>query len=254
MIQEERKKIIVSKLQQYGIVRVSELSRELNTTDVTIRHDLNEIQSEGIAIRVHGGAKIKNFSGVKMTLTENAGKSVKERKVIAELSYSLIENHDSILLDSSATVLSLAKLLASAPFEELTVVTTSLPIFLELANVEQYNMLLVGGKYNRKLESTNGPLSYYVLRNLHLDKAFVGVAGIDIRNGFTGPYEEENEIKRLSIECADQSFVMADHSKFGKAFLYSFAKFDDVDGIVTDTFPEENFMEKIRESGARLIV
>ena len=253
MLQDERRAIIANRLEKFGVVKVADLSKELNATEVTIRHDLDELQNQGLAVRIHGGAKIKYLSGVKMTLEENAAKSVKERKIISEFAYSMVENNDSLILDSSATVLTFARLLKEDPFENLTILTTSLPVFNELIEVRNYSVILIGGKYNRNLMSTNGPLSYLLLRNIHVDKAFMGVAGIDIRNGLTGPYEEETEIKKLSIECADRSVLLADHSKFGRCFLYSFGRLEDVDSIITDTRPDERFIEKLGFAGVDLM-
>lgn len=252
MISEERKKYIIDELEKFGIVRVTDLGEKLKTTEVTIRRDLDELQSSGMAIRIRGGAKIKNYASLKMTLVDNDARCVSEREKIAALAYEQIRPNDTIILDSSATVLQLARMLRTRPISNLTILTPSFNNFMELSTNAEYTLIFVGGKYNRQMNSTNGHFAQLVLENVHADKSFLGSAGVDA-DGFSGPYEEETRVKHLSIKNADASFVLADHTKFAKCFLYRFAQLGEIDYVVTDLEPDKEIRDAMLSTGVVLL-
>ncbi len=253
MLAEERKQYIMNMLNEYGIVRVSDLSAQLNTTEATIRRDLDDLQSKGMVTRVHGGAKSAISTGKKMTLQENIAKCAEEKKKIAQIAYRFISERDCIILDSSATVLELAKLLRINPIKDLTLITPSFVIFNELVHEESYTLIFVGGKYNRLLNSTAGILAQTVLENIHVDKAFLGVAGLDPTYGFSGPYEEETGVKKCFVSNSNHQYMLADHTKFCRTYLYRFASPDDVECIITDAKPDRNVCEAFETRNVKII-
>lgn len=252
MLAEERKRRIVELLNQQGVVRVTDLSQEMDVAEATIRHDLSDLQDLGLAVRIHGGAKQPNVSGHKMTLDENLEKCKEERRSIGECGYKMIKRNDTIFLDSSATVLEVARCLSMNPIEGLTILTTSFPIFQVLSEVEDYALIFVGGQYNRRLKSTSGYFAQKTLELVHVDKAFIGVSGIDA-SGFSGPYEEETNIKHLSIVNSDAQYVLADHTKFFKSYLYRFAVPSEVKYLITDRYPHNDLASCLIESGLEII-
>lgn len=253
MLSEERRRHIIAELDEYGIVRVSDLSAQLKTTEATIRRDLDELQSQGIVIRVHGGAKSVTSTGKKMTLQENLSKCEEEREKIAQIAYRYLEERDCIVLDASATVQSLARLLRLRPIKDLTIITPSFGILQELCQETEYTIIFVGGKYNWRLNSTAGILAQNVLENVHVDKAFIGSSGVDPVYGFSGPYEEETQVKMRFVSNSNHQFVLADHTKFFRSYLYRFAAPEDIEYVITDRKPDRNVLGTFEEKNVNVI-
>lgn len=253
LLSEERKQLIIDKLDEYGIVRVSDLSAQMNTTEATIRRDLDDLQAKGIAIRVHGGAKSVTSTGKKMTLQENLSKCEEEREKIAQIAYRFLEERDCIVLDTSATVQSLARLLLRRPVKDLTIITPSFDILHELAQETSYTLIFVGGKYNWRLNSTAGILAQNVLENIHVDKAFIGSPGVDAAYGFSGPYEEETQVKMRFVSNSNHQFILADHTKFFRTYLYRFAAPKEIEYVITDRKPDWDILETFKAKGVNVI-
>lgn len=127
MFPEERQKKIIGILDEQKSVRVAELSKMLETSEVTIRRDLEELDKQNKLIRIHGGAMSAYSVGKAISAPEliSNAKCIEEKRAISKLAYEYIDDYDTILMDSSSTVYELVKLIAAGTKRNLIIVTTS---------------------------------------------------------------------------------------------------------------------------------
>ena len=231
MFAEERQERIFQIINQRSSVRVSELSDELETSEVTIRRDLDELQRQKRIIRTHGGAISTYSAGKGKSYSQHAVKEVDLKRRIAKAAYEMIQDDDTILLDNSSTVNELVKLIATGEKKNLRIITTSLMAPAMLANVEDCTVQIVGGEVNFKYQSVEGSSACRFIRGIRVDKSFVGINGVDEQFGFSTPRYADADIKNDILRSAHCSIILADHTKLGKTFL---AHVDAPNYLITD--------------------
>lgn len=239
MLAHKRKQIIKELVDKYRIVRVSDLSERFGISDVTIRRDLKELEVEGILKRTHGGAvKASNISA-EAALAHMESMMAHEKMLIAQTAFHLIEDNDAIILDSSSTASHLASLIKNGDKKNLTLVTNSFKAVMELYNCDHVELIHIGGVITKNIISSTGTIAENTLKSLRVDKAFIGVNGIDFRNGLTTPSILDSQLKKAMIGAANQAYVLADSTKFNQTYLSIICPASEVDYIITDEHVDE---------------
>ena len=144
MLALERRNLILEKLQEDKKVVVSLLSRQFGVSEETIRRDLEKLEADGFAIKSYGGAVLNENSNVDMPFGIRKNKNVSAKQKIAELAAKLVDDDDQIMLDASTTAVFIARALKQK--SRLTVVTNSIEVLLELADMSGWNVISTGGK------------------------------------------------------------------------------------------------------------
>ncbi len=209
MLTAERQHYILQKLQQVKIAKVQELMEELNASESTIRRDLLTLEKANHLKRVHGGATLLKQLKTEPSVMEKKVTYWKEKKQIALLAASLIEDGDCIYLDAGTTVFQMIDYIEA---KDITVVTNGwnhLNALLE-RGIETY---LLGGLAKPRTEAIIGQMAMTQLQYFRFDKAYLGVNGIHPTHGYTTPDPEEAAVKRQALEQSMHAFVLADHSK-----------------------------------------
>lgn len=247
---ENRKQKILDIIKADGSVKVTELSKIFDISEVTVRNDLADMENKGLLSRVHGGAISSYKPYYSMNMAQRLETNQSEKVDIADKVSNLIEPNDTIMLNSGTTTL-----LAFRKFPadyNLNIVTNSIAIALEASSNPNYNVVLVGGSLNTKYQFSFGPDAINQLKNYHADKFILSVDGIDETHGFTTYYEKEAEVDRTMIRQSDKCIVVADHTKFNRS---AFVKISDVsvaDCIVTNSSVEEEIISKYTKSGIKI--
>jgi len=254
MISEKRKQTILEILKKTRVVQVNELSKLLGASEVTIRRDLQELEDRGFLKRTQGGALSNDNATFEPPMIELEKENVEQKQTIAKEAYEFISDNDAILLDSSSTVRQLAYLIKNGHKRNITVVTNSFKTIIDLLDAENIELIHIGGQVRKNIYSTVGPIGIKTLETLRVDKAFIGVNGIDIQSGFTTPNIFESEIKRAIITSAKQVFVLADSSKFNCISLSIICQINSIDYLITDNGILEKDYKEIRETGLKLII
>lgn len=238
MLAQERKNKIIELVTTNKIVKVSELSELFHTTEVTIRRDLDELQSQKKLRRIHGGAIPVTSASRGFSQKELSVRCPEEKKMIARCCINFINDNDALLFDASTTALELIRLLAAGNKRNLTVVTNSFYAIELLKDRTDFHLFQIGGQVSRNMNSTFGTLSALVLRNIRVDKCFIGTSGIDINFGYSDPILEDTTIKSEMLSASKQKFVIADHTKFNDSYIGKFADFSGtIDYLITDHLP-----------------
>lgn len=254
MLAQERKNKIMDLVTTNKIVKVSELSELFHTTEVTIRRDLDELQAKKKLRRIHGGAIPITSASRSFSQEELSIRCPEEKKQIARCCIDFINDNDALLFDASTTSLELVRLLASGSKKNLTVVTNSFQAVDLLKDRADFHLFQIGGQVSRNMNSTFGALSALVLRNIRVDKCFIGTSGIDINFGYSDPILDDTTIKSEMLSASKQKFIIADHTKFNDSYIGKFADFTGtIDYLITDRLPRGIDREYI-EANVNLIV
>lgn len=237
-------------IEQNHVVTIKQL--QLLHPDVslmTIHRDLDALEQMGVIVKVRGGARSVRHAGdpgFEERLRENnSGKSA-----IADKAVQLIQPHSTIFLDASTTNLMLAR---KMPDLNLNIFTTGPNIALELCRLKDSTISLCGGTINRKNMAVSGQNTMEMLEKINIDLAFVGVSGCSCDAGFTCGTERDMLIKHRLIEKARTSVVVCDRAKFKRLMPYTFARFADVDYLISDDAVPQNVAECLKAAGVNVL-
>lgn len=251
MLAVERRNLILEKLQENKKVIVSELSQEFKVSEETIRRDLEKLDRDGLAIKSYGGAVLNENSSLDMPFNIRKKNNPSGKQKIARLVGGLIEDGDHIILDPSTTAVFIAKALKTK--ERLTVITNSIEVILELSDVSDWNIISSGGSLKEGYLALVGPRAVEGLGAFNVEKAIISCKGLDPQKGITDGNELFSQAKQTMMKSARQCILAADHTKFGKIAFSKICDVHDVDVIVTDEKPEDEWLEVFERAGIRCI-
>ncbi|MFT4109543.1 DeoR/GlpR family DNA-binding transcription regulator [Propionicimonas sp.] len=234
LLAADRQQSILDLVAEKGWVRVSDLTRTFQVSDMTVRRDLVELDRQGLISRVHGGAKARRSdSRHEPGFDAKRGEMEAAKHAIATVAATLVSRGQTIGLSAGTTTATLARYLLEV--EDLTVITNSIPVaqvFRESPRPDR-TVLLTGGQRTPS-DALVGELAVRSLTGLNLDLVFLGVHGIEERVGFTCPNLLEADTNRYLIDAAQHLVVVADHTKWGVIGLVSMAPLSRADTIVMD--------------------
>ncbi len=253
---QERHRKILELLADKENLSVNELSSLLNVTGATIRTDLTTLARAGKVERVHGGASIKE-KRTKQEFTFQIRRRLNyiQKEKIGCTASNLVNSFDSLLLDSSSTVLALAHALKSrVDLEEITVIPTGIWTAMELMGSENINVLLPGGYIRHTSGSITGLTTSSFLNDIIIQKAFLGALGISAELGVTDSHLLEIELKKFIVDRAKEVILLVDGSKFYQTGLTTFAEIKQISTLITDEKAPVSEINKIKDIGVNVII
>ena len=243
----ERQEKIKALINENGEAKLSELESMFpDFSSMTIRRDLEKLESLGEVIRTRSGAKsIAHLSSLNEALfSERARENVAEKAGIAGKAHGLIVQGCSVFLDTGTTVTALAKLLKA---DRLSVITAAPSIALECVKNPDISVFMVGGQLSRGNLSASGINAVSFLDQVNIDIAVMATSGMTVQNGFScGNYDESN-LKRRAIEKASKVIMLMDSSKYGKSLPFTFANISDIDILITDSKINHGFLDELQK-------
>lgn len=255
---KHRRQMIVALVKERKAINVNELASHFGVTVVTIRSDLRSLEAEGFLFRSHGQANAlecrdeNSLHAIELSINEkqNRNHSVKVRLAVAAMKY--IKDNDVILLDSGSTTLEIARQIARKSWTRITVITNSVPICVELADVPNVHVYSTGGRLRPKSKSFAGMQAERAIRAYRFSKLFISADGFDIDKGITTHADVEANLNRIMCEQAKEIYMVADYTKFGKVSAHWIRDFDDIDYVITDSGLQPEYLEALRN--AKVIV
>ena len=241
MLAIERKNEILDKLRAEQRVLVSDLAAHYNVTEETIRRDLDKLEKEGYATKTYGGAILGNSTKTDLSYTIRNKTNVDAKTQIALLAAALVEDGDHLMLDDSSTSLYLAKKLKDK--KNLTVITNSVELVVELSGVEGWNIMLTGGRLKPDSLALIGDQTQQMLHRFHVDTAIMSCKGIDMASGVTDSSEFHSQTKQSMISCARKRILIVDNSKFDKVSFIDIAPIETYDIVVTNSAPSREWLQ-----------
>jgi DeoR/GlpR family transcriptional regulator of sugar metabolism len=242
----QRRQEILNLIREDGHAKVQKLSKIFKVSDVTIRQDLEVLEEMGFVLREHGGARLKDVGSFAVTGTLlNESKMKEEKKEIALKALALIQEGDSIILDSGTTTTELAKLMTG--FKELNVITNALNIAMILGGNPGINLMVSGGEFKAPTLSLTGDMAAASFKGIHVDKCFLATAGISPDMQLTYPSLSDLVVKSAMIRAAGKVYLLADSSKIGISSFASLGRLSLIDTLITDSKIKAEQIETIRE-------
>lgn len=240
MLKSKRKQLILEKVMKDKFVSLEYLVKALDTSESTVRRDLDELESERKLRRVHGGAESLHFLQEEESNQEKSIKNIQEKTRIAQKAASLIQEYDVIFIDAGTT----NELLVNELHDpSVTVVTNSIHHATKLVE-RNIPTVIIGGVVKRSTDASIGGVALNQIGQLNFDKAFIGMNGID-DGFFTTPDMEEGAVKRAILENAKRTYVLADASKLGNTSFAKVAPISRARLITNQT--ESEVIQKIKE-------
>lgn len=237
-------------LGQDRVVRVEELTEQLGVSSATIRRDLGELEKLGIVQRVYGGAVSTGGRLDEPLFDDKTSVAAAEKRRIAQAALEYISPNDTIYLDGGSTVLELARLLKER--SNVNVVTNSLRAAVELAGGGP-RLILVGGELRRLAQTTVGPLTRFMIQELHVDKAFMGTIGLSLDEGLTTTDPTEAYTKELIMDHAREVILLADSSKVHKVSFTRAGRLEKVRVLITDDGVDRKFAKELNKRGVEVV-
>jgi DeoR/GlpR family transcriptional regulator of sugar metabolism len=247
-----RRQQILNLLEETGTLNVGDLADRFAVSLVTIRKDLDELESEGLLHRTFGGAVFSHRSRFNKSFFERVQMHRQEKRAIAAAALGYIKDGDTIILDAGTTTLSLAQLLKEQ-VKSAFIITCSVPVALELSSAG-YDILLLGGIVRNKSLALLGRETLTILDRYRADKAFLGSSGFTAEKGHSTPNPDDAQIKEAIMRVSDESYVLVDSSKYGHNCLTSFARLREVDLTITDSHLTSSKAKQLEAAGATLRV
>jgi DeoR/GlpR family transcriptional regulator of sugar metabolism len=252
MMAEERRTQILQIVRRAGRVRVNGLASQFNTSAVTIRSDLNELHQRGLVLRSHGGAVLPDTILRESPVHERLKTHSDEKRRIGAMAASLINNGETIILDSGTTTLEIARQIKKK--QGLNIITNGVNIAAELLDARDAQVFIVGGTVRGESASISGRFTEEMFEQFAADKLFLSGAGCDLDFGISGANLEETMVNRAMIRIAREIILVADASKFSKRSMSRIALFSEIDTVISNTSLGEEIQESLRALGCNLIL
>lgn len=248
----ERRHHIANYVRLHGKARLDDLANMYDVSDVTIRRDLEILESQNLVHRVRGGAVAESAPPLEIMFQEKLQLYPHLKHEIAVTAASLVEDGHVVMLSAGTTTTYIARELVKK--RELTVVTAAINIAWELAGYDHITLVVVGGIARRGSYATVGHMADHALTSLNADFSFVGVDGVDLQAGFTTPNLMEAHTDQMMLRAANRGIIVADHSKFRKVALSPVAKVDQASLLITDHEADPKYVEDLRSRGCHVCV
>ncbi|MCT4584538.1 MAG: DeoR/GlpR family DNA-binding transcription regulator [Peptostreptococcaceae bacterium] len=212
MLTQERQELILQKLQEEKTIKISEIVEITNSSESTIRRDLTQLEKESKLRRIHGGATLIDSKIEELSFNEKMVFNKEQKIKIAKYAASLIKDGDCIYLDAGTTTFEMIQYINS---KNIVIVTNGLKHIDAIVekDIEAY---IIGGFVKNSTKAVIGINALKDLKNYRFDKVFLGMNGIDLKNGFTTPDSNEAYLKKLAMDLGLETYVLADKSKFNR--------------------------------------
>lgn len=248
---EERQARILGLVHEMRKVTVAELVKRFGVTGATIRADLRELERSGLLTRTHGGAIERTKTGFEPDSRQREVQNLKAKQSIARAALALIDNGDTIVLDTGTTTLELARCLHQR--KNITVVTNDIVIAQVLEDMESINVIFMGGVLRKGFHCTIGIQGRAIMEGLTVDKAFMAANGFTVAKGASTPDVQHAETKKLMTAISAKTILLCDRTKLGRVAFAQFLPPNQLDVLVTDGIAEKD-RAQIERAGIELIV
>ncbi len=248
-----RQMLINDYIQSSNEVTLTELKQLVPAvSEMTIRRDLEALESAGRIVRIHGGARsVKAINMlVEDAFSKRSAANVDKKRIIGEKALAYIEDKSSVYIDAGSTTMSLAEML---PDKQLLISTCALNIAGELLKLKNSRINLLGGEVNKNSISTYGPGARTAIENINIDVAFIAATAFSVKNGFSCGNVHDCELKREILHRASLRIMLMDSSKVDSTMPYTFARPQDIDVLITDDGISNELRSFFIENGTKVL-
>ena len=248
----KRQQALLKELREEKTVDVETVAQKLGVSPTTIRRDLVMFEKQNLIERFHGGATLLEESLREEDLpTDNHEAEDREQKhIIARYAAELVEDGDTIFLNSSSTALLMLDYLK----EKRVIVVTNNGFAVSYPHDPQVEIIMTGGEIYQRRKSLVGEFALHTLTKIIADKAFIGVGGISAEGGITTSVLPETAVNETMLRrCQGKRYVLAANSKIGREHNFHSADVNQVNCLITCKGAPSNELDAIRHSGVDVV-
>ena len=252
LIPAQRREKIQEYLAVYQIARTTDLMELLETSEATVRRDLEWLEQKGFLERTHGGAILNQRVVFEQEYQQRVKNFPDEKRRIGEIAASLIEEGDIVFVNSGTTATQVLQHIPHNP--HITVFTNNISAVMDIGD-PGFQLHLTGGEFQARSNSLAGRFALDNLNLVFANKALLGVDGISLKHGCTVPTNPEAEVVRKMIEhTKGQVIIIADHSKWGKVSNFPVASMEEVDKVITDEGLDRTSIRDLAERSVEVLL
>ncbi|MDP2790846.1 MAG: DeoR/GlpR family DNA-binding transcription regulator [Rectinemataceae bacterium] len=244
----ERELLMLDRMARDGSLSVATLARELEVSEVTIRSDLKDLEAKGFVNRTRGGAAPTFYRDI----IDRQRLNVEEKNRIARAAAEFVHDDDRIMIEAGTTTALIARYLTGR--RGVQIVTNSTLVFSYARLNPSLNIILTGGVFRKETESLVGPVAIKAIMDFNVRLAFVGTDGFSVDRGMTTQLVEGSEIVKAMRGRAQETWLVADSSKYGKTGFVNVLPLAEVDGIITDSKLDKSALAAMKENALDLRV
>lgn len=246
----KRQNDILQAVRAAGSSSITELASRMAVSTETIRRTIQPLIEAGALLRFHGGVMVSDAVD-EPPFQRRMHVNHAAKWAVAAIIGDLVKDGDSLILDNGTTSAYVADALAG--HSRLTVVTHSVQIAHRLASRNGNRVFFAGGELSGEDGAAMGPQAITFLRQFQVRYAFVSVGGVTLAGDLGDFHLFEAEFARAAIEQAQEAWVIADASKFGREAPVKVCQVSAIDAVVTDAPPPAAFVTRCREAGVRIV-
>lgn len=241
MLSLERQQQILEHLKVHKAASITQLAEQFYIGEATIRRDLNKLEKLNLVKRTYGGAVLIEGPNSDIPLSVREKEQAAAKDVIGRLAADYVNDGDVLIMDSSTTTLAMIPYLQQK--NDLTIITNGLKTAASLGDTLHTRVYCTGGSLRENSLSLVGTGAQAYMRNFSAQKLFFSCRGIDPVNGAMDHSEQEAELRKVMMDCADEVYLLCDSSKFDNKAFYRICGFDRIHVLITDTQPSDAFLQ-----------
>ncbi|MBN2604715.1 MAG: DeoR/GlpR transcriptional regulator [Bacilli bacterium] len=227
-------------ISKYDSVTVEQLAKHFNVSVYTVRRDINELAERKLIIKNYGGVSINYQGNALIEIKDRNTVNLSQKKHISKIAASLIRENDVVFIDGGTTTLYIPEYLEDI---NITVITNNVLILPKLIAKAKIKVIVIGGDFDRRTYSITGINAINFISNLNISKSFISCTGITKDFALTNFTAVDAELKKICIQNSNESYILADGSKFEESSLFSYASVSQLTGVITDKIPKENIID-----------
>lgn len=243
-MRSERITLVENYIINHKTVSLDKLCEVFNVSKNTIRRDLSVLVKKGSIKKVYGGVTI-NENKELISFEERNVKNSNSKVLLCKAAVEFIKDGDTIFLDSGTTTVNIIEFLKDK--KDITIFTNNVIAISKSIHYSNINIICLSGILNRKTKSFTGLHSTDILKSYNINKCFMSCTGISLERGVTNSTKEEFKIKKTAISRSSKCFLLADNSKFDKVSLMTFCEVEDLDCIITNSTPPEEYVQYFKD-------
>ena len=249
---DHRQELIMSVLSARGECRTKQLAEQFQSSEMTLRRDLVQLEKRGLLRRVHGGAVLINRD---VDYAQRLELGHAQKQWVGRTAARLLKSGQTIYLDAGTTACEMARAIAQGlpQVSHLTIVTHGISNALELAGRTPYQLQLIGGEIYQNALSTFGPVALAQIANLTFDQFFMAAGGVDARAGWSNTNIVEAVVKRAVIARSKSVVAICDSAKWGQESFAPIVHFEGVSSWVVDRGLARDGIAAAKAAGITLI-
>ena len=248
----ERRQIIITEITSTGSVRVDELGRHFDVSEMTIRRDLDALEAEGLLERTHGGAIALHEVTGERRFREKDEENREAKEAIGRRAADMVADGETVLVNSGSTTRHVLRCLALRP--SLRIITNNVAAVADLPDETAAEILLLGGRFRSAAGCVVGDWAVRLMEELAPSRAILGADGISLKEGVSSPIPEEAALTRLMIErTRGPVTLVADSGKIGKVCGFRIGPLSNISEMVTDGEADAHWVEDFAAAGVDIV-